>query len=424
MSWPVVPLGQLAEIVGGSTPRREEPANWGPGHHWATPTDLPMPGAGILALTATAETITLEGLRSCSTKLLPVGAVLYSTRATIGKLAIAHVPVATNQGFNNLIAGPAIYNRYLAYALQYFTPDISRLAGSTTFKEVSRSSLRGFKIPVPPLAEQHRIVELLDETDRLRQLRRQADAKAARILPALFLHMFGAPDQWKEAEPLGHLVLIKSGGTPSKSVAEFWRGTIPWVSPKDMKRDEIEDAEDHVSELAIAQTAVQMVPVESVLIVVRGMILARDVPVAITRRPVTINQDMKALVLTDKRLDALYLFAALKVQAARLLAEVTTAAHGTKKLETPRLASLPVRIPAPAELQAFSSAYRQLLAVDRMRSAASPRIDSLFSLLLQRAFSGQLTAKWREPRMKELLAEMTQQARALNLPLPSERGCI
>lgn len=419
MNWPVVPLGQLAEIVGGSTPRRDEPANWGPGHYWATPTDLPMPGEGILALSATTETITPEGLRSCSTNLLPEGTVLYSTRATIGKLAISEVPVATNQGFNNLIAGQAVFNRYLAHALQYFTPDISRLAGSTTFKEVSRSSLRGFKIPVPPLTEQHRIVELLDEAARLRQLSRQADARAARILPALFLHIFGAPDQWKEPEPLAQLVSIKSGGTPSKTVAEFWRGTIPWVSPKDMKRDEIEDAEDHVSESAIAQTGVQMVPADSVLIVVRGMILARDVPVAITRRPVTINQDMKALVLADQRLDPLYLFAALKVQAARLLAEVTTAAHGTKKLETTRLASLPIRIPAPAELQAFSSAYRRLLTVDRLRAAAAPRIDSLFSLLLQRAFSGQLTAKWREPRMKELLAEMEQQARLLNLPTPT-----
>lgn len=415
MNWPVIPLGQLAEIVGGSTPRREEPANWGPGHYWATPTDLPMPGAGILALSTTAETITPEGLRSCSTNLVPAGAVLYSTRATIGKLAIAQVPVATNQGFNNLIAGPVVYNRYLAYALQHFTPDISRLAGSTTFKEVSRSSLRGFKIPVPPLAEQHRIVELLDEADRLRQLRRQADAKVDRILPALFVRMFGAPHQWKEPEPLGQLVLIKSGGTPSKGVAEFWQGTIPWVSPKDMKRDEIEDAEDHVSESAIAQTAVQIVPADSVLIVVRGMILARDVPVAIARRPVTINQDMKALMLTDQRLDPLYLFAALKVQVARLLAEVTTAAHGTKKLETTRLESLPVRIPAPAELRAFSTAYGQLLAVDRLRAATAPRIDSLFALLLQCAFSGQLTAKWREPRMKELLAEMEQQARLLNL---------
>jgi type I restriction enzyme S subunit len=417
MIWPVVALDRLAAIVGGSTPRRDEPRNWGPGHFWATPTDLPMPGEGIHVLERTAETITDEGLRSCSTNLLPIGAVLYSTRATIGKLAIANVPVATNQGFNNLIAGPNIYNRYLAYALQFLTPDISRLAGSTTFKEVSRSALRGFKIPVPPVSEQHRIVELLEEADRLRRLRREADTKVARILPALFLKMFEKPERWGHTEALGRLVTIKSGGTPSKTVPEFWRGPIPWVSPKDMKRDEINDAEDHISEAALQTSAAPLVPEDAVLIVVRGMILARDVPIAIARKPVSINQDMKALILADERMSPHFLFAALKVQAMRLLSEVTTAAHGTKKLETGRLENVPIPIPSPSALAKFSSAYEQLLAIDRQRTAIGPRIDELFSVLLQRAFSGQLTAKWREAHMRELLAEMEQQARALNLPL-------
>ena len=193
MMWPMVPLGDLAEIVGGSTPRRDEPSYWGPGHFWATPTDLPMPEDGILDLQSTAEAITPLGLRSSSTNLLPVGTVLYSTRATIGKLAIARVPVATNQGFNNLIAKPGVCSKYLAYALQFFTPDITRLAGSTTFKEVSRSSLRGFKIPVPAESEQQRIVDLLGEADRLRRLRREADARLRASCPRCFSRCSAIP---------------------------------------------------------------------------------------------------------------------------------------------------------------------------------------------------------------------------------------
>lgn len=420
MKWPMVPLGDLAEIVGGSTPRRDEPSYWGPGHFWATPTDLPMPGEGILELQSTAEAITPLGLRSSSTNLLPVGTVLYSTRATIGKLAIARVPVATNQGFNNLIAKPGVCSKYLAYALQFLTPEIARLAGSTTFKEVSRSSLRGFKIPLPAESEQRRIVDLLDEADRLRRQRREADAKAARILPALFLKMFGSPDAWARTENLERLVQIKSGGTPSKSVSEFWTGCLPWVSPKDMKCDLIDDAEDHISEAAVQQSATQLVPAGSVLIVVRGMILARHVPLAFTRKPVTINQDIKALVLTDARLTPLFLFAAMGAQALRLLSDVSTAAHGTKKLDTTRLLSLPIPIPSDKDLTKFSSIQAQFLALDAKRSAVAPRIDQLFALLMAHAFSGQLTATWRQAHMKELLAEMEHQARALNLPLQRE----
>jgi type I restriction enzyme S subunit len=276
--------------------------------------------------------------------------------------------------------------------------------------------LKELDIPLVPPSEQARIVALLDEADRLRHLRLNADDKVSKVLPALFLKMFGQPDAWRHTEPLGRLVTMKSGGTPSKAVPEFWQGPIPWVSPKDMKRDEIDDAEDHISETAVQESASQIVPVGSILMVVRGMILTRDVPIAITGRPVTVNQDIKALSLIDARLNPRFLFAALKVQSGRLLSEVTTAAHGTKKLEAARIENLPIPIPSPLTLARFSSAHEQLLAIDRHRAAIGPRIDDLFALLLQRAFSGQLTVKWRQEHMKELLAEMTQQAKALNLP--------
>lgn len=419
MSWAAIPLHQVAKLESGFGFPREHQGDEKQEFPFFRVSDMNLPGNEVF-MENHSNTVSASVLRELGARAFPPGTVIFpKIGAAIGteKKRILARPATYDNNVMGAVPGKAIHPKFLYY--WFLQLKLADYANPGHVPSIRKSVMADIPFPWLASSEQLRIVEMLDEAERLRRLRRKADAKAARILPALFLHMFGAPDQWKAPEPLGQLVLIKSGGTPSKSVAEFWRGTIPWVSPKDMKRDEIEDAEDHVSESAIAQTAVQMVPTDSVLIVVRGMILARDVPVAIARRPVTINQDMKALVLTDKRLDTLYLFAALKVQAARLLAEVTTAAHGTKKLETTRLASLPVRIPAPAELQAFSSAYRQLLAVDRLRAAASPRIDSLFSLLLQRAFSGQLTAKWREPCMKELLAEMAQQARVLNLPTPT-----
>ena len=150
-------------------------------------------GEGIAELDSTPEAITSEGLASCSASLLPPGTVLFSSRATIGKVGIATVPLGTNQGFANFIPKPGLESRYLAWCLYYNANRIAGLSGSTTFKEVSKSSLKRFRIPIPPLAEQRRIVDILDQTDRLRRLRSDADAKAARILPALFIRMFGDP---------------------------------------------------------------------------------------------------------------------------------------------------------------------------------------------------------------------------------------
>jgi type I restriction enzyme S subunit len=91
-------------------------------------------------------------------------------------------------------------------------------------------------------------------------------------------------------------VRFVGGGTPSKAVDAYWSGAIPWVSPKDMRTDQISDSQDHISEQALRESAVQLVPTGAVLIVVRSGILRRRIPVALTVARVTLNQDMKALV--------------------------------------------------------------------------------------------------------------------------------
>lgn len=186
-------LNTVADIRGGATPRRDYPAYWNGDIPWATPTDLPALGEGISELDSTTEAISNEGLGSCSAQLLPPGTVLFSSRATIGKVGIAAVPLATNQGFANLIPKSGVESRYLAWSLYHNADRIAGLAGSTTFREVSKSAFGRFRIPIPPLSEQRGIVNILDQADRLRRLRAEADAKAARILPALFIKMFGDP---------------------------------------------------------------------------------------------------------------------------------------------------------------------------------------------------------------------------------------
>ena len=103
------------------------------------------------------------------------------------------------------------------------------------------------------------------------------------------------PSGWAWSS-LGLIGESLGGGTPSKANPEYWTGSIPWVSPKDMKVDEINDAQDHISSLAVEQSAARLIPVGSLFMVVRGMILAHSFPTAITTIPVTINQDMKAIV--------------------------------------------------------------------------------------------------------------------------------
>ncbi len=175
----------------------------------------------------------------------------------------------------------------------------ANFTGSAGQQRVPKSFLEKVAIPLPPLDEQRRIVGLLDRAAEIRRRADSARAKARAIIPALFLDTFGDPATnpkgWP-VEPLGNHITMSGGGTPSKIRPEFWGGSIPWVSPKDMKTAIISDSEDKITEAAMAASPVRLIPPDSILIVVRGMILAHTVPIRMNSIAVTLNQDMKALV--------------------------------------------------------------------------------------------------------------------------------
>jgi type I restriction enzyme, S subunit len=151
------------------------------------------------------------------------------------------------------------------------------------------------------------------------------------------------PAGWR-ATPLKHLATSSGGMTPSKDKPAFWEGEIPWVSPKDMKRAELDDSTDHVSEAALQATGLKLHPPGGVMVVVRGMILAHTFPVARNSVPVTVNQDMKVLRPVEGT-DSRYLAWMLQGLEPVMLSLTDESAHGTKALRTDQWANLAVPVP-------------------------------------------------------------------------------
>jgi type I restriction enzyme, S subunit len=142
--WRVRPIGELVEVVGGSTPRTDDARFWTDGTiHWATPKDLANLADPVLA--TTERKITPLGLEQISSGLLPVGTVLLSSRAPIGYLAIATTPVAVNQGFIALKCGDSFPTVYVLHWLRENMDAIVERANGTTFLEISKSNFR----PIP-----------------------------------------------------------------------------------------------------------------------------------------------------------------------------------------------------------------------------------------------------------------------------------
>ena len=175
------------------------------------------------------------------------------------------------------------------------------------------------------------------------------------------------PSHWGLV-PVKHLVRFFSGGTPSKENEDYWEGEIPWASAKDMKVDVLSDTEDHITDFAIEQGAATLLDRGTVLIVVRGMILARTFPVCLTRAPMAINQDLKGLV-AGPRIVPGFLAWYLRGTADESLRRLDEAGHGTKALRMDAWSSLPVALP-PLPEQALVVAF-----LDR----ETARIDALIA---------------------------------------------
>lgn len=170
---------------------------------------------------------------------------------------------------------------------------------------------------------------------------------------------FKLPRGWAWAR-LGHLGCLLGGGTPSKSKPELWEGTLPWVSPKDMKVTRLRDSEDHISRKALAESAVKLIPPDSLLFVVRGMILIHSFPAAINKVEVTINQDMKALrPFVPECVE--FLLLACRGFKREILDNVERSTHGTCKLVTERVTEFVIGLPPLAEQQRIVAKVDELM---------------------------------------------------------------
>ena len=187
--WEIKKLGEVCDVVGGSTPKTNEESYWGGEHYWISPAELD----GSKYIYSTSRTITDDGVRSAHLQMLPIGTVLLSSRAPIGKVAITKVPMYCNQGFKNLVCKNEVINEYVYWFLAHSTDYLNSLGTGATFKEISKKVVEQVSIPVPPLPEQEKIVSELDCLSGIIEKKRQQLKELDALAQSIFYEMFGDP---------------------------------------------------------------------------------------------------------------------------------------------------------------------------------------------------------------------------------------
>jgi type I restriction enzyme S subunit len=381
-----VPLGELGEIVSGSTPKTGVPEFWDGDIPWVTPADLSS-HEGIY-FHGKPKKISKAGFDSCSTAMLPSRSILFSSRAPIGHCAITAYPVCTNQGFKNIIPNERLDPVYGYFALKYMTSAIVAMGRGATFAEINKEIIESVEIPYCDLSEQRRIAGRLEQADRLRRTRRYALQLTDTFLPAAFLQCFGEPVtnpcSWERAH-IFELGDVETGNTPPRENADYYGDAIEWIKSDNISLAHIypSKAVEGLSEKGLAVGRV--VDAGSLLLTCIAGSETSIGNVVLTDRRVAFNQQINA-VTPHPDVNPWFLYGLL-LTAKPLIQRSTTLAM--KRMITKGKLEDLVLIKPPLPLQQKFAALVE--RVERLRAVQRESLrqaDHLFASLLHHAFAG------------------------------------
>lgn len=411
MEWFKSKFENVAEIVTGNTPPRNQPENYGVGIPWVKPPDLDN-GNYILR---TTEELSKTGQRKA--RVIPSGSVMVSCIGIVGKVGIAGKPLATNQQINSLIFNEKIINsKYGYYYCMYIAEEIELKARQAVVPILNKSNFGKIQIKFPANSEQKRIVEILEQADTLRKKRAEAKKITERIIPALFYKMFGDPVR----------------NTFNWSVKKI--SDVAEINPK---FDNEIDNNEFVSFIPMSDindtwgkiTGVQRKNIEEVI---KGYTPFKDNDVLFAKITPCMENGKAAIarnlyngygfgsteyhvIRTGDQILPEYIFTLVRLPIFRNMAVSNfTGTVGQQRVPQYFIADFVIPIPPMINQQRFANALNEIyLFVEKMQISQS-KLETLFNLLLYKAFSGELTAKWRESHMEELLREMEIQSQYLN----------
>ncbi len=287
-------LGDVCTIVSGSTPKSNVSEYWDGDIKWITPAEL---NEGTYIINDSVRHITELGVAKTGLKPFPQGTVILSSRAPIGKTAIAGCEMYCNQGFKNLICSDKINPRYLYWFLTCNTEYLNSLGRGATFKEISKEIVANIEIPLPSMEQQIVVAEKFEKISELIALRKEQLAKLDQLVKSRFIELFGDPVASKNKRKLSEIGRVFTGNTPSMKEPSYYESNdIPFIKPSDLNESGvtyIDGVEAYVSEKA--RPVARIIPPQAVLVTCIGTIGK----IGITARESCCNQQINFIMPND-----------------------------------------------------------------------------------------------------------------------------
>lgn len=360
--WRMVRLGDVAHIHGGTGFPLERQGRIDGDYPFIKVSDMNVVG-NERTITAAANYVDEDDVADLGAHVFSPETIVFpkvGAAISTNKKRVLMVPTIIDNNMMGLTARPErqCNSRYLHNWIESL--DLDTVANVSAVPSITASRLKSQLIPLPPPEEQRGIAAVLDSIDEAIEWE-EAVVSATEQLRDAMLHELltrgipGRHTEWQNVPGLGTIPVSwdvaklgdvgrwLSGGTPSKARPDYWSGELPWVSPKDMKSRLISDTVDHVS-MEGAHAGSRIAGEGAILVVVRGMILAHSFPVGVLDVAAAFNQDIRALECADN-FNSKYVLAALHAQKSRLQNLPTPSTHGTMRVTSEELFSVPIPLP-------------------------------------------------------------------------------
>jgi type I restriction enzyme S subunit len=285
-----VRLGDTAKFINGAA---FKPSDWA---------DDGLPIIRIQNLTGTGESFNRTNRVVRPELVVEPGDLLVSWSATLDAYRWTGPRGVLNQHIFKVLPNESVHPDYLYFALREVISELEQKTHGSTMKHVVRGDFESTEIPLPPLSEQERLVDLLSRAENIVRMRREAEQRAKEIIPALFLDMFGDPATnpkgW-EVKRIDELTTVGTGGTPSRDKPEYYGGDIPWVKTGEVSGSVVTSTEEFITDLAIEETNCKKFPIGTILIAMYGQGRTRG-RAAILGVEAATNQACAAILPSDK----------------------------------------------------------------------------------------------------------------------------
>lgn len=393
-NWQIEKLGEVCDIINGSTPLRSNKEFWDDGDvPWFTIDDIREQGRSIKS---TKQKITNKALGKMSARLLPRETVLLCCTASVGEYAITEIELTTNQQFNGLVSkNKKILNPFFLFYFSATLKDqLLGLSGKTTIDFIPISRLKNIEIPLPPLSEQKRIVKILDEVFKnVAKAKENAEKNlknSKELFESYLQNIFKNPERSWKKKGISDVCEVISGGTPKTNIQKYWDGNLCWVTPKDLGRvnsDIISDTSRKITQEGLKKSSAKLLPVGSVILSSRAPIGY----VVINAVAMATNQGCKSFICGHQIYNKfLYYFLISNTEYLNSLGSGTTfkeISGGVLKNIKISLPSLSKQKAIVKKLDALSAETKKLEGIYQQKLAD---LEELKKSVLKSAFAGEL----------------------------------